>query len=434
MNDLHKKLQTTTIDIRLSHTERAFLRATLRARMETCAPTVRGGIVRSPYRFFHMHRVVSYAALLLLVVVSVGGGTSFAAQGSLPGDVLYPVKISVNEQVQVALATSPLQKAQVNTSLAERRIEEAQQLAARGTLTATTTIEIQQNLTSHVAIAQTIAQNIATSDPAASTQISTQLASTLTVNDAVLTDIAQGSNSEATKQSTKLFSRMLRGDIRRTIPTTTDASTTAEGTQSPRSRQGKGSNKEALVVHQPTMLTGASVAGQASSTSATSGPDMSTAPSSTPAAPNIPPSVSIDVANQLGYEARGSLSDVSQQYATVKHLLDTATIAVVDARLASIQSQLAVGDAALQTGDTSGAYASYTQALSTSTRLQTLLKAVQRFSPGLLKRLFNTEDSANNVMSVATSTATSPDASVPNVSNEAASVKGWHGMKKHSER
>lgn len=65
----------------------------------------------------------------------LGGGTSFVAQKSLPGDVLYPIKIHVNENVESLLAMSPKTDAEVAEEQAARRVLEADQLKAKGLLT-----------------------------------------------------------------------------------------------------------------------------------------------------------------------------------------------------------------------------------------------------------------------------------------------------------
>jgi hypothetical protein len=49
-------------------------------------------------------------SLLAFVVVAGGAGSVYAAQSSLPGDGLYPVKIGV-EKIQVAVTRDPEQKA-----------------------------------------------------------------------------------------------------------------------------------------------------------------------------------------------------------------------------------------------------------------------------------------------------------------------------------
>ncbi|MDO8578829.1 MAG: DUF5667 domain-containing protein [Dehalococcoidales bacterium] len=61
--------------------------------------------------------------LMALVVLAGGTGSVYAAQSSLPGDVLYQVKIGV-ENVQVAVTRDPEQRAYLYLKLAQRRIDE----------------------------------------------------------------------------------------------------------------------------------------------------------------------------------------------------------------------------------------------------------------------------------------------------------------------
>src|ERR1700741_4911337 len=42
----------------------------------------------------------------LCVALPVGGGASYAAEGTVPGDALYPVKVHVNEKVKSFIAVS----------------------------------------------------------------------------------------------------------------------------------------------------------------------------------------------------------------------------------------------------------------------------------------------------------------------------------------
>lgn len=65
-----------------------------------------------------------------LITAILGGGVSFASENSLPGDLLYPIKVSVNEEVRAALAVNDESKADWEARRAERRFEEAVRLAA----------------------------------------------------------------------------------------------------------------------------------------------------------------------------------------------------------------------------------------------------------------------------------------------------------------
>lgn len=76
-------------------------------------------------------RPVGFAFALVLVV---GIGTSYAAENALPGDPLYAIKVGLTEPIQGILSVSPVAKAEWNTELLSRRLEEAATLAAKGSL------------------------------------------------------------------------------------------------------------------------------------------------------------------------------------------------------------------------------------------------------------------------------------------------------------
>ena len=71
-------------------------------------------------------RVLASVSIAMLILVIAGGSTVYAAQSSLPGDTLYPVKTGV-ENLQLAITTSPAVKANLYLKFAQRRIDEVQQ-------------------------------------------------------------------------------------------------------------------------------------------------------------------------------------------------------------------------------------------------------------------------------------------------------------------
>src|SRR3989338_2322917 len=117
--------------IRLTTAEKSAMRARIFPTLQP-GPRPQSVGVGSPYVFMSYNLRMSLAGLLLFVLA--GTGTVSAAQGALPGDLLYPVKVSVNEKVEVALAPTPAAKAEVQVRLAERRVDEARELSVRGRL------------------------------------------------------------------------------------------------------------------------------------------------------------------------------------------------------------------------------------------------------------------------------------------------------------
>ena len=71
------------------------------------------------------------AVMSFLLVLLIGGGTVLASGGSMPGNPLYPVKIA-SEQVRVSLAASPVSKAELYATYADRRVVELGYLSEKG--------------------------------------------------------------------------------------------------------------------------------------------------------------------------------------------------------------------------------------------------------------------------------------------------------------
>ncbi len=70
----------------------------------------------------------------ILLTLGMGIGTTYAADTALPGDVLYPVKIYINEEVRGLVAISDEDRAQWAVDRAQRRLDEASRLVALGAL------------------------------------------------------------------------------------------------------------------------------------------------------------------------------------------------------------------------------------------------------------------------------------------------------------
>ena len=92
---------------------------------------------------FLKYKQTIYAVVLIIVFLGAGSGTVFASNQSLPGDLLYPMKLNVTEKVHLMLAMSSEAKAEVQLELLDRRMEEGTQLAASGKLDAKTAAQLE---------------------------------------------------------------------------------------------------------------------------------------------------------------------------------------------------------------------------------------------------------------------------------------------------
>ena len=105
-------------------------------------PFIRRSFWKVPFFPTFLTNKYMIATLIAAIVLAFGGGAAAAAEGSLPGDILYPVKVKVNEEVKSALSLSAEAKAAWDARRAERRLEEAEKLAVAEKLTVLTSEQL----------------------------------------------------------------------------------------------------------------------------------------------------------------------------------------------------------------------------------------------------------------------------------------------------
>ncbi len=346
--------------VRLTVQEKATLRARLSERM---ALNPASPLVQSPYHFFIFNHVVlqrTFAALILFVFVAgSGGGTSYAAQTALPGDLLYAVKIHVNEFVEIALATTPTAKAEAQAVLAERRVEEAQDLASQGKFTTTVAEQLQLQLDEHVAAAQSLTEVLEIEDPGAAAQISTQLASSLAVNDAVLSHLGEQSPDEETKNTSRKFAVRVR----------MHATAAAEA-----NKPVKESKRVVLERRSEPVAVAAKAAKVMSIAATTSEP----VPQVAAPAPDEGSLSGQAVAAQLKARTRLVLGRIH-----ALSLKDEKLAEYVQTVLASTSVLMSAGDTAFGAADYDTAVVQFDTALQSAVELETYLKAERRFDGAL---------------------------------------------------
>jgi len=84
-----------------------------------------------PIPYKRRFNMVAIILAIVLAISAVGGGTAYASQGSVPGDILYPVKLGT-EQVRLVLATGDATKAELYLKFANSRVEEMTALIEKG--------------------------------------------------------------------------------------------------------------------------------------------------------------------------------------------------------------------------------------------------------------------------------------------------------------
>ena len=165
----------------LTDTEKSQIRANLLVRM--------GGLGRQINQRSLIFRVIKPMPIFasLLVMAMLGGGVSFAAENSLPGEVFYPIKVKINEEVRATLALSAEAKADWEARRAERRLEELEKLAAAGKLNAETKAKIEANFEKHAEkVKERIAKLESKADVKAAADVSSKLETSLRAHGKIL--------------------------------------------------------------------------------------------------------------------------------------------------------------------------------------------------------------------------------------------------------
>lgn len=206
MNDPINEFKRSAQDVRLSWAAFERMRAELVAHM-----SAHPAAVPSPYaRLFALKRPV--AALVLIALVGIGGATTYAAHGSLPGDPLYPLKVKVIEPVQGLLAVTPEAKAAFQASIANERLAEAAQLAAKEKLTPEQSASSEQDFNASFRAAQAAVHALAAHDPEAAAHIEDSLTESIKNHQQTL-DAAGLSASTTNAKAAHQFSVHVKAEI-----------------------------------------------------------------------------------------------------------------------------------------------------------------------------------------------------------------------------
>jgi hypothetical protein len=354
-------------NIRLTHAEKAAMQAAIFG-----LPVGKAGaaspmyVEPSPYFFFSYQFRMALAGVLMLVVV--GTGTASAAQGSVPGDLLYTVKISITEPVELALAPSASAKADVQVRLAERRIEEAQSLAAEGRLEAGVAEQLATSFDAHAESAQQLADSVEESDPGTATEVKTKLAASFSVQGAVLFKLGKDSNNSGSKeQSDVLATRVIaraEGPARVTAQTKLFAAMAPAPTTDPTSNESGAVQTMSLSVAEDTYARTEVAVEDAGSQKR---------------------------AAYLQKKASESLANSKKLAATMQKLLDATTTAQVEKAFSAADVHMSAGASLAGESSYSQATEEFTEVLRISGRLEALLKAEKKFDNGILRELLGGE-------------------------------------------
>lgn len=159
MNNEFNKIQEGIKSIKLSEAEKSLMKS-----------DILSGVVLSPYssvtnpvspRLNYQWNIGGFTnsifkhknymtALLLTLMLALGGGSSVMAENAIPGDALYQVKVSVNEPIVGMLTLSKEGDVAWKERLVERRLDEVQKVVAEGALSVSTQAEIEARVHAQV--------------------------------------------------------------------------------------------------------------------------------------------------------------------------------------------------------------------------------------------------------------------------------------------
>lgn len=179
---------------------------------------------------FFMSRA-SQALMACLVMTIAGVGSIRAAEGAVPGDFLYPVKLHVNEEVHALIARSPESKAVFEVSRLNRRLEEVEQLVSEGRLTAEAESQLAKQIGTHSKAARVhIAESAHVDATLAASAIEASLISTIEAHDEVIARIVE-TNPARTAQPLEVVKTVLQAEILAVASSSTATSVAASSTE-----------------------------------------------------------------------------------------------------------------------------------------------------------------------------------------------------------
>jgi hypothetical protein len=118
------------------------------------------------------------ATLLTVLILFFGGVgmTALAAQAALPGDILYPVKTTL-EQTRLSLTTDSASQAQLHLEFAQRRLDELSAIISSGRLEEINRVAAEFEF--HIEKAIAAFQMVAAEDPLKAQELANHIATTL---------------------------------------------------------------------------------------------------------------------------------------------------------------------------------------------------------------------------------------------------------------
>ncbi len=383
--NLTEYIQKTAQDVRLTTDERERMKRVLSEYVAMKPLRVAPLDRRAPLSYalisFYAFSRKSIAGILVAVLLFSGAGVSFAAENALPGDVLYPIKVQLNEPVVAALSVSQESKVLWNAERAERRLEEAALLASNGALTEAKKQELEDRFDRYAERVIAEVEQIEESNSSVAVDIASQFENKLLAHETILSDFEAGDNVKRLKENVRTRVERLAFVRERAGFTPPPASPVSASV---------------AIADVPSVSTfTASESARALMTEATPQPaplmkletiddeQLSIAASPVAEGPTLNP----DIVKRIAHRVVDELKESKKLFDRYRVKMDVETGASVAEKIRLAETQIAEADAAFAAGDSSTAFEMYRNASASATKLTVAMKAFAKSKIRIVKPL-----------------------------------------------
>lgn len=366
MTPFEKQLHSATKNIRLSDADRARLREHLVTYMEyqpirkkqkqAVQSTSRSLPV---FSFFRAHHI---SGALMIALLTSSFGMTFAAADALPGDLLYGVKVDVNEELVGAFITDTEKKIAWERERAERRLDEASQLAAEGRLDSDRKEEVTRRFAQHTDSVVQRVLAVEQSDPVLAAEVSTEFEEALETHGVVLARLLVNQDSEASDED-KAFVGQVGTAAQRVSQIADDAE-----------------EKIALAVEESETNTNTATTGDAV---ATGSAEEMEGDQDTEAQGVESANMRVRAAYRMQERAQEHLARAQEEVTKLDDQSEVRVHAMVQIDQATVAIE--EGSKALEDGDHQKAYGAFRKAAATLQRVSQLLEATALFNVSILE-------------------------------------------------
>lgn len=152
--------------------------------------------------YFHNSKLIYYIVIPMIFVLS-SGGLIFASERSLPGSALFPIKVKLLEPLGGVLKFGEKAKAEYESSLAVKRIVEAETLYGLGKLDAPKEKELNDLLEEHTDSLDKTLENLGEKDEEEEDKISSNFHSEMNNHAQILDVMSKKENKEDQEEEVK---------------------------------------------------------------------------------------------------------------------------------------------------------------------------------------------------------------------------------------